>query len=193
MIACPQSWAESERCIRLRFAIPLAAAELNATLSVREIVDHHADGTEMSAVHLAELWTLFGAEAFAANAMPEYVLPDSDGTLLLWSAVSLAVVLVFLLLLYSIWKMDILRDYHRMPGGRVADDQKTILARHRSDIDISMFPSPHQVVPSLFSTTDGVMGGGGGSGGSGVDRNLQQLGRFAIEVMGVMYLIALFS
>lgn len=161
VIACPSAWAD-QKCVRVRFAIPLAAAALQTTLTTDDIVDHHVDGTdELSAAHLEDMWRYFGADDLARHGLVEYTVPDTDNMLLLWSAVGLAVVVVFLLLLYSIWKMDILRDYHQMPGGKVADDQKTILARGRSDIDISMFPSPHQIVPSLFPAGDPTSGPGG--------------------------------
>lgn len=67
--------------------------------------------------------------------------------LLLWSGIGLVIVFVFLVVLYTIWKMDILRDYHLMSGR--ADDQKNILS-NQSEMDITMFPSPHQIVPTLF-------------------------------------------
>lgn len=67
--------------------------------------------------------------------------------LLLWSGIGLVIIFVFLVVLYTIWKMDILRDYHLMSSR--ADDQKNILS-NQSDIDITMFPSPHQIVPTLF-------------------------------------------
>lgn len=124
-------------------------------------MDHDGGTDELTAAHLEDMWRTVGIEELARLGLVEYSVPDADYMLLMWSAVGLAVVLVFLLLLYSIWKMDILRDYHRMPGGKAADDQKTILARGRSEIDISMFPSPHQIVPSLFPAGDPMSGPGG--------------------------------
>lgn len=67
--------------------------------------------------------------------------------ILIWIGIGLAIVLVLIVVLYTIWKMDILRDYHLMSSR--ADDQKNILS-NQSEIDITMFPSPHQIVPTLF-------------------------------------------
>lgn len=44
--------------------------------------------------------------------------------------------------------MEFFQDYRRM-SWKHSDDQQRIY-KNRSDIDISMFPSPHQIVPSLF-------------------------------------------
>lgn len=84
------------------------------------------------------------------------MLPNTDYMLLLWSSISAAIVVLFLVVLYSIWKMDFFRDYHRM--STKSDDKKSILPT-KSDYDISMFPSPHQIVPSFFPSSEPVNNG----------------------------------
>lgn len=45
--------------------------------------------------------------------------------------------------------MEVFQDYRRM-SWKHSDDQHRIYKNQNMDIDISMFPSPHQIVPSLF-------------------------------------------
>lgn len=75
-------------------------------------------------------------------------MPDHSAILAVWTSISLGVVMVFLLVLVAIWKMEVFQDYRRM-SWKHSDDQQHIYKNHM-DIDISMFPSPHQIVPSLF-------------------------------------------
>lgn len=76
-------------------------------------------------------------------------MPDAKAIFLLWTTISLAVIAAFLVVLYCIWKIDFFQDYRRMSWKTPTDDRQTIY-KHQSDIDISMFPSPHQIVPTLF-------------------------------------------
>lgn len=80
--------------------------------------------------------------------MQEFEIPDHHAILMLWISISLGVIIVFLLVLVAIWKMEIFQDYRRM-SWKHSDDQRHIY-KNNVDIDISMFPSPHQIVPSLF-------------------------------------------
>lgn len=142
--------------------------ELNHSASLEEMLSGHNDDDEyeLNALHLREMWEDFGRNAFLSNGYharlflnfqyilfdgrnipQEYIIPDTDYMILIWSGIGLAITFVFLIVLYTIWKMDILRDYHLMTGR--ADDQKNILT-NQSEIDITMFPSPHQIVPTLF-------------------------------------------
>lgn len=63
----------------------------------------------------------------------------------MWTSVSLAIVAAFLMVLAAIWKMDVLRDYRRMYW-KNGDDKKQIC----KPSDVSMYPSVHQTVPTLF-------------------------------------------
>lgn len=73
-------------------------------------------------------------------------MPEAGKLLFLWSIVSLSVIGVFLLILVSIWKMDIFRDYRRMYWKNSSDDEKQIC----KPSDMSMYPPVHQIVPTLF-------------------------------------------
>lgn len=155
---CPHTWSTPERCVRVRYAIPLASA--NALPAEQHIATNAND--ELSTERLEDMWRTYGSVEFASHWMPEYSVPDTDHMLLLWSAIGLGIVLLFLVLLYTIWKMDILRDYHPMPlRGKRAEDRKSILDRKRSENDLSMFPSPHQIVPSLFPSAGDPMAANG--------------------------------
>lgn len=76
----------------------------------------------------------------------EFPVPEAGKLLFLWSIVSLSVIGVFLLILVSIWKMDIFRDYRRMYWKNSSDDEKQIC----KPSDMSMYPPVHQIVPTLF-------------------------------------------
>lgn len=52
--------------------------------------------------------------------------------------------------------MEIFQDYRRMTNK--AEDQNNILS-NQSEIDISMFPSPHQIVPTLFPSNEPISNG----------------------------------
>lgn len=83
----------------------------------------------------------------------EYSTPDNNYILLLWGSITIGILIIFLIVLFSIWKMEIFQDYRRMTYK--ADDQKIILS-NQSEIDISMFPSPHQIVPTLFPSNEPI-------------------------------------
>lgn len=165
---CPDSWFNYESCIKFRFAVPLKPFEVNHSTSLEEMLSgHDEEEYQLNADNLRNMWEEFGRDAFLASGYhvyrnlcntcgthfdiyifhQEYTIPDTDYLILIWSGIGLAIIFVFLIVLYIIWKMDILRDYHLMTSR--ADDQKNILS-NQSEIDITMFPSPHQIVPTLF-------------------------------------------
>lgn len=118
-----------------------------------------ADQYELSKANLANMWNEFGRAKFDGMGTAEFKPPDTNAIFLLWVGVSLGIVGVFLLILYGIWKYDFFKDYRRM--SRHNDDNQIIM-KNQSDIDISMFPSPHQIVPSLFPINgDGYVPGSG--------------------------------
>lgn len=81
----------------------------------------------------------------------EYSAPDGTYVLLLWTGVSLSIVVIFIGVLYSIWRIDIFREYRRMYTK--SDDQQDIL-KSKSELDVSMYPTPHQPYPTLFETNE---------------------------------------
>lgn len=149
---CPVHWPSSEKCIRLRFGIPLWP--IVAYTDDEEPNPQQPDNYELKSERLLQMWSEFGRNAFERTGTPEYILPDSGNMIVIWSGISLAIVATFLLVLYMIWKMDLFQEYKRMHNG--SDDRQNIL-KNQSDIDISMFPSPHQIVPTLFPTNDTYM------------------------------------
>lgn len=122
------------------------------------------NSVKMHSLQMEHLWVFFWK--FSRNSLnkniaihQEYSIPNADYMLLLWSSISAAIVVTFLFILYSIWKMDFFRDYHRM--STKADDKKSILPASQSSFDISMFPSPHQIVPSFFPNNEQPIAGNG--------------------------------
>lgn len=102
------------------------------------------------------MWAEYGIADFERAGTPMYELPDGGYMIVLWSGISLGIIATFLLVLFMIWKMDLFQEYKRMTNG--IDDRQNIL-KNQSEIDISMFPSPHQIVPTLFPTNDTYIAG----------------------------------
>ncbi|XP_055595696.1 uncharacterized protein LOC129746180 [Uranotaenia lowii] len=177
---CPETWPNFEECVTLKFAIPLrpnvttdisappvVPAEENAagarvlsdwpeargfiTITSTEAPDPVYELSERS---LEQMWNQFGVQALAAEGVQEYLLQENSSVVYIWIGISLCVLLAFIFVLYSIWKIDIFKDYRRITKMRseVQDDDRSELKK--KEFDISMFPSPHQIVPSLFPTGD---------------------------------------
>lgn len=157
VLHCPMTWPNSVNCIQIVVAIPLKTianvSALNANArnanSTETGVDIDSEQIEyeLTLAHLIEMWILYGRKHFIENEFNEFVPPNPKNLIMLWTSISLAVLLVFLLLLYCILKIDLLKDYRRMHW-KISDDQSRMCKQ--SEIDISMFPSPHQAVPTLF-------------------------------------------
>ncbi|XP_052864210.1 uncharacterized protein LOC128270828 [Anopheles cruzii] len=170
---CPDSWRNFENCVRLEFAVPLRPIfyELgdddegldfgfgNKFLQKGFISISTTEATEpayeLNVERLEEMWTEFGQMELQRTGIEVYIMPENGRILITWIAISLAIVGTFMFILYTIWKIDIFKDYRRVSRnshGFSADDDKNELKK--KEYDISMFPSPHQVVPTFFPTGD---------------------------------------
>lgn len=156
VLHCPSSWPNSQNCIQIELAIPLktianasasTAKVKSSALTSAEDLDSEKIAYELTFEHLFQMWTLYGRSHFAQNEFNEFSPPNIRHLLLLWTSISSCVLIAFLLVLYCIWKIDLLKDYRRMHW-KISDDQSQMCKQ--SEIDISMFPSPHQAVPTLF-------------------------------------------
>ncbi|KAG4076941.1 hypothetical protein HA402_015928 [Bradysia odoriphaga] len=150
---CPDNWPNYENCVQLRFAITLWSLDYDP--------DIHYDLSffdyELSTNSLSVMWDLFGRDDFLEIlGVEEYSIPDGTYILLLWTGISLSIVVIFIGVLYSIWRIDIFREYRRMHNR--SDDQQDIL-KSKSELDISMYPIPHQPYPTLFETSEMNSGG----------------------------------
>lgn len=171
VLRCPLTWPNSESCIQIDLTIPLktianvSASNAKNNSSVNksgEDLDHKKIEYELTVEHLRKMWISYGRPHFMQNEFQEFTPPNTRNLLLVWTAISLSVVIAFLLVLYGIWKIDLLKDYRRMHW-KISDQNQIC---KQSEIDISMFPSPHQTVPTLFPndistyTTAPTTGGG---------------------------------
>lgn len=157
VLRCPMTWPNAVNCIQIVVAIPLktitnvtaSKADTRNTSSTETDVDIDSERIEyeLTFAHLIKMWILYGRKHFIENEFIEFAPPNPKNLIMLWTSVCLAVLLVFLLLLYCILKIDLLKDYRRMHW-KISDDQSRMCKQ--SEIDISMFPSPHQAVPTLF-------------------------------------------
>lgn len=156
VLHCPSTWPNSENCIQIELAIPLKIVANASVSNVKstalstgsgEDLDSEKIEYELTFEHLLQMWIRYGRPHFAQNEFDEFPPPNTKSFLVLWTSISLVVLLVFLLVLYGILKIDFLKDYRRMRW-KMSDDQSQMCKQ--SEIDISMFPSPHQTVPTLF-------------------------------------------
>ncbi|XP_055539503.1 uncharacterized protein LOC129726614 [Wyeomyia smithii] len=169
---CPDNWPNYEECVSLEFAIPLRP--IVATID-EESEGFGLDGRskiagkgfiplttteepvaeyQLTIENLEQMWVDFGAMELAEVGVEVYQIPENASVLLIWIAISLCVLAAFIFVLYSIWKIDFFKDYRRISGlsRETQDEDRNELKK--KEFDISMFPSPHQIVPSLFPTGD---------------------------------------
>ncbi|XP_058819126.1 uncharacterized protein LOC131682013 [Topomyia yanbarensis] len=169
---CPDTWPSYEECVSLEFAVPLRplappieeepegfgvdakgklAGKGYIALTTTEVPEVEY---ELSLANLERMWAEFGAMALAEQGIEVYQMPESESVLLIWIAISLCILAAFIFVLYSIWKIDFFKDYRRISrlSREAPDDDRNELKK--KEFDISMFPSPHQIVPSLFPTGD---------------------------------------
>ncbi|XP_058452983.1 uncharacterized protein LOC131431346 [Malaya genurostris] len=175
---CPDTWPSYEECVSLEFAVPLRplpapieeetdgfGLDGKGKLAAKgfiSITTTDAPETEyqLSVANLERMWKEFGAMALADQGIEVYKMPENESVLLIWIAISLCILAAFIFVLYSIWKIDFFKDYRRISrlSREAPDDDRNELKK--KEFDISMFPSPHQIVPSLFPTGDPYNGRG---------------------------------
>ncbi|XP_035918871.1 uncharacterized protein LOC118517114 [Anopheles stephensi] len=170
---CPDTWRNYENCVSLEFAVPLrpifyepsddddglAFGFGNKFLQKGFISISTTEATEpqyeLDVKNLDVMWEEFGQMELQRSGYDMYIMPESSRILLTWIGISLAIVCTFLFVLYMIWKIDIFKDYRRISrsshNNNVDDDKNEL---KKKEFDISMFPSPHQVVPTFFPTGD---------------------------------------
>lgn len=170
---CPDTWRNHQNCVSLEYAVPLRPIFYEPTddddgldfgfgnkflqkgfisISTPEANDPQY---ELDVQKLNEMWDEFGQMELQRAGYEMYIMPENSRILLTWIGISLAIVCTFLFVLYMIWKIDIFKDYRRISRSShltSVDDDKNELKK--KEFDISMFPSPHQVVPTFFPTGD---------------------------------------
>ncbi|KAJ6642788.1 hypothetical protein Bhyg_07742 [Pseudolycoriella hygida] len=145
---CPKNWPNYKDCVRLEFSVSLWSLDYDPNVHFDlSIFDY-----ELSTNSLSIMWDLYGRDDFLEIlGIEEYSIPDGKYILLLWTGISLTIITIFIGILYSIWRIDIFREYRRMHSKN--DDLQDIL-KHKSELDISMYPIPHQPYPTLFDTAE---------------------------------------
>ena len=160
---CPETWPKAADCVNIEFSIPLKFKpaetddEDEGDFSTSSPLGERMGTTkstvptyEMTTRSLNRMWNEFGLKTLADRGIDPYMVPNSFSILLIWISISIAIVGAFIFILYSIWKLDIFKDYRRLShfGKFRNEDDKDALKKN--EFDISMIPSPHQIVPSLF-------------------------------------------
>lgn len=165
---CPDTWPRYEECITLEFAVPLRPVVVqvedeseglgfdtrNRGYIPMTTTEEPETEYQLSTANLERMWNDFGAMALAKVGIEVYKMPENSAVLLIWIAISLCIIAAFIFVLYSIWKIDFFKDYRRISklSRETQDEDRSELKQ--KEFDISMFPSPHQIVPSLFPTGD---------------------------------------
>lgn len=164
---CPDTWPNYEECVTLRFAVPLRPEPVEEDQSPQGLnglfgksyisvstTEPPKQEYQLSEANLERMWNDYGAMALAQIGIEAYKMPENSQVLLIWIAISLCIVAAFIFVLYSIWKIDFFKDYRRISkmSREQPDDDRNELKK--KEFDISMFPSPHQIVPSFFPTGD---------------------------------------
>lgn len=168
---CPDTWPGYEECVSLEFAVPLrpivvieedsegslvfdGKTRLGKGFITLTTTEQPEVEYQLATVSLERMWTEFGAMSLAEVGIEVYKMPENASVLLIWIAISLCVLAAFIFVLYSIWKIDFFKDYRRISklSREPQDEDRSELKK--KEYDISMFPSPHQVVPTLFPTGD---------------------------------------
>lgn len=170
---CPDTWPGYEECVSLEFAVPLRPivvieeepegplgfdgkrrlAEGKGFIPLTTTEEPEVE-YQLATGNLERMWNEFGAMALAQVGIEVYKMPENASVLLIWIAISLCVLAAFIFVLYSIWKIDFFKDYRRISklSREPQDEDQSELKK--KEYDISMFPSPHQIVPTLFPTGD---------------------------------------
>lgn len=169
---CPDTWPGYEECVSLEFAVPLrpivvieedsdgfgldSKGQLVLGKGFIPLTTTEAPEAEyqLAKANLELMWDEFGAMALAEEGIEIYQMPENAAVLLIWIAISVCILAAFIFVLYSIWKIDFFKDYRRISklSREPQDEDRSELKK--KEFDISMFPSPHQIVPSLFPTGD---------------------------------------
>lgn len=169
---CPDTWPGYEECVGLEFAIPLRpivvieeeseGARMYTKSSLGQskgfipltTTEEPEPEYQLSKANLERMWNEFGAMALAEEGIEAYKMKENSSVLLIWIVISVCILAAFIFVLYSIWKIDFFKDYRRISklSREPQDEDRSELKK--KEFDISMFPSPHQIVPSLFPTGD---------------------------------------
>lgn len=167
---CPDTWPGYEECVSLEFAVPLRPIVVIEEEPEGLALDHKSPlgkgfiklttteepepEYQLAKGNLERMWDEFGALALTEVGVEVYKMPENAAVLMIWIAISVCILAAFIFVLYSIWKIDFFKDYRRISklSRESPDEDRSELKK--KEFDISMFPSPHQIVPSLFPTGD---------------------------------------
>lgn len=105
---CPRYWPEQEKCVDVRFSIPV---------ELEEQVKNANATYQLSKWNLQRLWKGFAKTELQKLNLKEYESPDDAYYLSLWMGVTVGtlaiVLLAFLAIMYWIWRTSITKDYSR--------------------------------------------------------------------------------
>ncbi|XP_077295853.1 uncharacterized protein LOC143918060 [Arctopsyche grandis] len=124
---CSMNWPGWDSCISIKYSIPVNFNNIT-------------DGYELTTAHLDDMWA--SLDRSLPEHLQKYDAPDDHAILMAWIWVSVGVLVVFLIILYLIWRYNCFNDY---VSSLLFQEE----VEHRNS-DASFFPIPHQVLPPLF-------------------------------------------
>jgi len=147
---CPQEWPNSIDCIEIYIAI-----QLYATVGSMTTIDPFQNKYEIERMPrqpiglnhtvLLEVWNNYAEEIFKKAGYLVYHKIESNHQLLLWLSIVVGIILIFFIIGVAILKSGIIKK----KWVQLEEDEKKEY-KSNNDIDITMYPSPDQVVPELF-------------------------------------------
>uniref|UniRef100_A0A336L9Q8 DNA topoisomerase n=1 Tax=Culicoides sonorensis TaxID=179676 RepID=A0A336L9Q8_CULSO len=148
---CPTSWPDHENCVRIEFGIPL-----NETDHDEELVPDLSAEYELDEIHLEQVWNEFAVDKLKEHGMTEYFLPNATFILFQWVSISVLIVILFVGVLYSIWKIELFKGYKRMDE---ESETRKAPEQDKKQNDLSNFPTPflfgEDTFPDEFQTDYG--------------------------------------
>ena len=155
ILKCQDDWPDSESCIELNFAVTLFKLRPKYSDPFLEESNPKTPGGLYDS-HLKQMWNEYGKEMMETAGYPEYQIPDKHNEMFLWASLGIGVLLIAMIALVALYHAGYF-------GSRwsALDESDSNEIKVQQDIDITMFPSPDQVVPVLFPSNTMVGYGGG--------------------------------
>lgn len=145
VLKCPKHWPNSLTCIDINFAITLFRETSHMTTLdpfLEDAMPKIPGGLFYK--HLQNMWNEYGKRYMNAAGYPEYNINNTGTELWLWGGIGLGVLLVCFIILLVLLKTGTLqRKWDSV-------EEEDIEVTKENEIDITMYPSPDQIVPVLF-------------------------------------------
>ncbi|XP_055379604.1 uncharacterized protein LOC129610862 [Condylostylus longicornis] len=154
VVHCPQNWPKSSDCIELYFAVQLYP-DFNSitTIDPFKSVLFVREPGGLNKTLLSEMWDKTGRMIFKQAGYPEYDKASPNEQLMMWLSIGVGIMLIVFIVAIALLKSDIIKN-----KWVALEEEEKKEYKNQNDIDITMYPSPDQVVPELFPGHPNVYG-----------------------------------